>query len=201
MEFLELFFTFFKLGLFTFGGGYAMIPLLTEEVLAHGWMTQAEILNFIAVAESTPGPIAVNMATFIGATRGEVILSGFVGKFLGSFVATLGVVLPSFIIILVIVSLIQGLLQFGGVKAFLKGVRPVVIGLIISVGIQLVLSVLVGIENIYQTINFDFRALAIFGIISLVYIAFKKLKKITLSPILLIGISAILGILFYGFLG
>ena len=98
MEFLELFFTFFKLGLFTFGGGYAMIPLLTEEVLAHGWMTQAEILNFIAVAESTPGPIAVNMATFIGATRGEVILSGFVGKFLGSFVATLGVVLPSFII-------------------------------------------------------------------------------------------------------
>ena len=93
MKFLILFLTFFKLGIMTFGGGYAMIPLLTDEVLSQGWLTSDEILNFIAVSESTPGPIAINMATFIGASQ-----YGFIGALL----ATLGVVLPSFIIILII---------------------------------------------------------------------------------------------------
>ena len=90
---LDLFLTFLKIGAVSFGGGYAMIPLLTDEVLAHGWLTSSEILNFIAVSESTPGPVAINMATFIGASQ---------GGFLGALLATLGVVLPSFIIILII---------------------------------------------------------------------------------------------------
>ena len=91
MIYLQLFLTFLKIGAFTFGGGYAMIPLIRESVLGYGWLSEEQILNFIAIAESTPGPIAVNMATFVGASQAGI---------LGALVATLGVVLPSFIIIL-----------------------------------------------------------------------------------------------------
>ncbi len=198
LEILEIFLTFLKIGAVSFGGGYAMIPLLTDEVLSHGWMTYEELMNFIAVSESTPGPVAVNMATFIGAVRGGVALGGFWGKFLGSFFATLGVVLPSLIIILLIATIIKGLLQFGGVKGFLNGVRPVVIGLICATGIQLLLSVSMGIETVYQQIKFDRKALVIFALISASYFTFKHFKKKTLSPILLIVVSAVLGIVFYG---
>ena len=121
MIYLQLFLTFLKIGAFTFGGGYAMIPLIRESVLSYGWMSEEQILNFIAVAESTPGPIAVNMATFVGASQAGI---------LGALCATLGVVLPSFIIIVLIVALLNNLLQFAGVKAFLGGVRPAVVGLI-----------------------------------------------------------------------
>ena len=98
MIYLQLFLTFFEVGLFTFGGGYAMISLIREKALAFGWLSEEELLNMIAVSESTPGPIAVNMATFVGSAE---------GGFLGSLVATLGVVLPSFIIILLIFVIIE----------------------------------------------------------------------------------------------
>ena len=90
MIFLELFIEFFLIGLFTFGGGYAMIPLVKDLVIEKGWLTEEAFYNFLGVCESTPGPIAINMATYVGSTQGGV---------LGSIVATLGVVLPSFIII------------------------------------------------------------------------------------------------------
>ena len=93
MIYLELFLTFFMIGLFTFGGGYAMLPLIQEQVIGKGWMTSEQIVDFIAVSESTPGPFAVNRATFIGTQMGGV---------LGAVCATLGVVLPSFIIILIV---------------------------------------------------------------------------------------------------
>ena len=102
MILFELFFTFFKIGALTFGGGYAMIPFVREQVLLHGWLTEEELLNMIAVSESTPGPIAVNMATFVGSNEAGV---------LGSIAATLGVVLPSFIIILIIASLLKNFLH------------------------------------------------------------------------------------------
>ena len=98
---LKLFLTFFEIGLFTFGGGYAMISLIREKALSFGWLTEEELLNMIAVSESTPGPIAVNMATFVGSAQGGL---------LGSLAATLGVVLPSFIIILLISALIRSFL-------------------------------------------------------------------------------------------
>ena len=91
MILLKLFLTFLKIGAVSFGGGYGMIPLMREEVLLHSWIGEETFLNFIAVSESTPGPIAVNMATFIGSSQGGI---------LGAFVATLGVVLPAFLIIL-----------------------------------------------------------------------------------------------------
>ncbi len=198
LEILEVFLTFLKIGAVSFGGGYAMIPLLTDEVLAHGWMSYEQLMNFIAVAESTPGPVAINMATFIGATQGGAFLGGFFGKFLGAFFATLGVVLPSFIIILIIATLIKGLLQFGGVSGFLRGVRPVVIGLIVATGIQLTLSVIIGISSVYQSINFDWKALTIFATVAFGYYGLKIFKKKTVSPIILILFSAVLGVVFYG---
>ena len=100
MSFLWLFLTFFKIGAFTFGGGYAMLPFIQEEVLANGWMGSQEITDFIAVSESTPGPFAINMATFIGNSVGSQY--GVLGGIFGAFCATLGVVLPSFIIILIV---------------------------------------------------------------------------------------------------
>ncbi len=92
MIFLDLFWTFFKIGLFTFGGGYAMLPLIQAEVAAHGWLSTESLLNFVAVSESTPGPFAVNIATYIGSEMGGIP---------GAACATLGVALPSFIIILI----------------------------------------------------------------------------------------------------
>ena len=189
---LDLFVTFFKLGLFTFGGGYAMIPLLTDEVLSHGWLAQQEIMNFIAVAESTPGPIAINMATFIGSSQ---------AGFWGAVLATLGVVLPSFIIIILIASVVTGLMKYGGVKGFLSGVRPVVIGLILATGITMFITVILGLNHVGQKLEFDWKALVIFGIIAVTNFIYKKFKKKALSPILLILISAVLGIIFYGLIG
>ena len=112
-----LFLTFLKIGAFTFGGGYGMVSLVRETVISNGWLTESEFLNFIAVSESTPGPLAVNMATFIGSTQGGI---------LGSFLATLGVVLPSFIIILLIAAVLKNLMKYAGVNAVLGGVRPCV---------------------------------------------------------------------------
>ena len=188
---LDLFVTFFKLGLFTFGGGYAMIPIISDEVLAHGWLTEMEILNFIAVAESTPGPVAINMATFIGASQ---------GGFLGAILATLAVVLPAFIIILLVASLISGLLKYAGVEAFLKGVRPVVVSLIVGTGALMIVSSIIAVSKFGDTFAFDWRALVIFSIVAIIHIIYKKIKKKAISPILLILISAVLGVIFYGFL-
>ena len=188
---LQLFLVFFKLGLFTFGGGYAMIPLISDEVVNRGWATETEIMNLIAVSESTPGPIAINMATFIGASQGGL---------LGAVIATLGVVLPAFIIILLIASVIKGLLQFAGVKAFLSGVRPVVVGLIISTGIMLVVTVILGVSAIGDPVRFDYKALIIFLLVAGVSLGYKLWRKKGISVIALIIFSALLGMLFYGVL-
>lgn len=189
---LDLFFTFLKIGAVSFGGGYGMIPLLTEEVLAHGWMTGNELLNFIAVSESTPGPIAVNMATFIGYSQ---------YGFLGATLATLGVVLPAFLIILVIASVIKGLLHFAGVKAFLDGVRPVVVGLILATATTILLSVVLSLKSLESAVVFDWRALAIFAASALTSVLYKKIMKKSVSPIVLIIIAAVMGMLLYGLLG
>ncbi len=189
---LKLFLTFLKIGAVSFGGGYGMISLIREEVLSNGWATEEAFMNFIAVAESTPGPIAVNMATFIGSTTYEI-------GWLGGIVATLGVILPSFIIILLIASLLRGFLQYKGIKAVLQGIHPTVAGLITATGITMLLSVLLGISNIKSAIAFDYKSVIILGLILLVAFGYKKLTKKKISPILLIVISAVLGILFFSF--
>ena len=188
MILFELFFTFFKIGALTFGGGYAMIPFVREQVLAHGWLTEEELLNMIAVSESTPGPIAVNMATFVGSNEAGV---------LGSIAATLGVVLPSFIIILIVASLLKNFLKYKGVKAFLSGVRPCVVSLILGTAFTLLLSVLLGIGSGDFALNIDYQGIVILEIVIAISILYKKFKNKKPSPILMIAISACLGMIFY----
>lgn len=188
MIYLKLFLTFFEIGLFTFGGGYAMISLIREKALTLGWLTEEELLNMIAVSESTPGPIAVNMATFVGSTQGGL---------LGSLVATLGVVLPSFIIILLISALIRNFLKYKGVQAFLGGVRPCVIALILATAVTMLLSTLLGVTTVSDGFSIDIRGIVVLAILFVIALVFKKIKKKKPSPILMILISAGLGVLVY----
>ena len=190
MIYLTLFLTFLKIGAVSFGGGYGMISLVREEVLSHGWLTDTEFINFIAVAESTPGPIAVNMATFIGSSQGGI---------LGSLLATLGVILPSFIIILLIVAVFKNLLKLLGVKWALDGVKPVVVGLIVGTGLTMALSTVFGVKTVNGGFSFDYKSLIILAVIITCSILYKKFFKKKISPILLIVISAILGLILYSF--
>lgn len=180
---LQLFLEFFKIGLFTFGGGFAMIPLVKETVVNYGWMNIEDFTNFIGVCESTPGPVAINMATYVGSTQ---------AGFLGSVVATIGVVLPSFLIILLIASILKNFTNNKFFKGFLKGVKPVIVALIFSTGIILAAESF-GYETI-QNITIDLKSIICFVIIVAFYNIMLFCFKKKISSILLIGISAVLGI-------
>lgn len=189
MIYLKLFLTFLQIGTFSFGGGYGMISLIREKVVMHGWLTEEELLNMIAVAESTPGPIAVNIATFVGSTE---------GGFLGSVIATFGVVLPAFVIILIVAALMENLLKYAGVKAFLGGIRPCVVGLILATAITMFMSTVIGFGRIGDTLALDVKGIIVFAaLIAISTIAKLSFKK-TPSPIIMILISAVLGMVFYG---
>lgn len=188
MIYLELFLTFLQIGAVSFGGGYAMISLIREKVLLHGWLTEEELLNMIAVSESTPGPIAVNMATFVGSAQGGI---------LGSVLATLGVVLPSFVIILIIAALIRNFLKYRGVQAFLGGIRPCVIALILATAVTLFLSTLLDLQRIGDSVVPDIRGLIIFAVILSASLILKRIRGKKPSPILMILLSAGLGMLLY----
>lgn len=189
MIYLNLFYAFFKIGLFTFGGGYAMIPIVKDAVLQNAWASEEKFLDLLAVCESTPGPIAVNMATFIGSSKGGV---------LGAAAATLGVILPSFIIILIIAALINNLMKYAGVNAFLGGIRPCVVALILSAAVTLGAKTLLGFNAESKSFSPDIRGVAIFVLIAAVSLVFKKILKRKISPIILIVISAVSGIAIYG---
>jgi chromate transporter len=188
MIYLTLFLTFLEIGAVSFGGGYGMISLIREKALSFGWMTEEELLNVIAVAESTPGPIAVNMATFVGSRQGGV---------LGSLLATLGVILPSFIIILLVAALIRNFLKYSGVKAFLGGVRPCIVGLILSTAITMGISKLIGFAKVGDAIAPDLCGIIIFATLLVISLVWSKIKKKKPSPILMILISAGLGMILY----
>lgn len=190
MIYLQLFLTFLKVGTFAFGGGYAMLSLIGDSVLRYGWMTEEEFLNFIGVETVIPGPIAVNMATYIGYEQ---------GGFLGALLATIGVVLPSFIIILVIVSLIKNLLKYPPVKAFIASMRPALGGLILSVAATMALTAFFGINTV-KNINFtfDWRTPFILSAIILIPILWKRVKKTEFSSILLVAISGLMGVVLFG---
>lgn len=196
MIYLQLFWTFFKIGALTFGGGYAMIPLVQDAVVTNDWLTEEAFLNFIAVAESTPGPIAVNMATYIGSIQGRAYF-GLIGGLFGSIVATLGVVLPSFVIILMIVALIKNFVKYAPVQAVLRGIRPVALALILSTGLTLTLKTLFGITNLSSTIKFEWRGIAVFCTMAIIYLCYYFKKKKFISPIILIIISACMGMALY----
>ena len=183
--YLELFFEFFKIGLFTFGGGLAMIPLVKDVCISKGWLSLEMFTNFIGVCESTPGPIAINMATYVGSTVTS-------GNIFGSIVATLGVVLPSFIIILLIASLINGLTNNKYFKNFIKGVSPVVTGLILSTGLIIMIKAF-GYVSL-EKIEHNYISIICFALIVFIYFGYKQITKKKLSSISLIIISIFLGI-------
>lgn len=190
MIYLKLFLTFLEIGAFSFGGGYGMISLVREAVIENGWLSEGEFINFIAVSESTPGPLAVNMATFVGASQGGIP---------GALLATAGVVLPSFIIILIIAALIKNLLRYAGVKAFLSGVRPCVVALVLATAATMALSLFFSLKTLGEPVSADWRALLIFAVLAVFSFVLKLAKKKSPSPILMIVFSAGLGIVFYGF--
>ena len=189
MIYLSLFLSFLKIGTFTFGGGYAMIPIIRETVLANGWLTEAQLLNFIAVAESTPGPVAVNMATFVGSSQGGI---------LGAILATLGVILPSFVFILIIVALISNVLKYKGVNAFLMGVRPCVVAMIIATSLTIGLSTLFSITSISGGAKFDLCGILIFAVLFAIHFIYRAVTKKGPTPIMMILLSAGMGMLLYG---
>lgn len=183
MIFLKLFFTFFKIGLFTIGGGYAMLPLIQAEVLANNWLSEELIVNFIAVSESTPGPFAINIATYVG---GHVAGEGLVVSLLGSACATLGVVMPSFIIIMIVAKCFEKFKESKFVKGIMTGLKPAVIGLIAAAVISIGQTALFA-----NGLVFDYGficSLAIFIVSA--FLIFKK----KMHPIAVIIISAVLGI-------
>ncbi|MBQ3541630.1 MAG: chromate transporter [Oscillospiraceae bacterium] len=186
MIFLELFWTFFKIGAFTFGGGYAMLPLIQAEVTAKGWIGEESIVNFVAVSESTPGPFAINMATYVGSEMGGV---------LGAVCATLGVVLPSFVIILIVAQCFQRFKSSRVIRGCMSGLKPAVIGLIASAVISISTTVFIPNGFAWEIFS-QIRTYIFLGIAALALVlAFKKLH-----PIAIICISAVLGIA-AGYLG
>lgn len=171
--YLKLFLTFFKIGLFSFGGGYAMLPLIKEEVVVKNlWLSLGEFTDIIAISQVTPGPIAINSATYIGYTATNSVW--------GSALATLGVSLPSFIIMTLISMFFVKFKENKYVEYAFKGIRPTVIGLIAAAALLL----------INKSIFIDYKSIILFlG----VFIA--SLKKV--DPILLIVIVGILGVILY----
>lgn len=170
MIYLELFWTFFLIGAFTFGGGYAMLPLVQAEVAKKGWIPAQDLVDFVAVSESTPGPFAVNMATYVGSEM---------GGFLGAACATMGVVLPSFVIILIVARCFEAFRNSRVVKGCMSGLKPAVIGMIgtavLSIGKTVFLS-----SGLWISIG-------IFAVMAV--LAFKKVH-----PIVIICLSAAAGI-------
>lgn len=190
MILLDLFLTFLLIGAVSFGGGYGMISLVREQVLAHGWLTESEFLDMIAVSESTPGPLAINMATFIGSSQ---------AGFPGALVATLGVVLPAFLIILLIAAVLKNLLRYRGVEAFLSGVRPTVVGLILGTAVVLGLATLFSLGSLRDTsgVTHDAGAFLILFCLLALDAASRTWRGRAIAPILLILLSAVLGMLVY----
>lgn len=174
MIYLELFFIFFKIGAFTFGGGYAMLPLIQQEVLSHGWMDMAQLVNFVAVSESTPGPLAVNLSTYIGAETGGL---------LGSLCATVGVVLPSFVIIWIVAKFYMAFQENKIVKGCMNGLRPTVVGMIAASLVSVTGAAFPLTASLAQWVV----ALVLLGAILVAH--WKKVH-----PILLIACSAGIGI-------
>lgn len=186
MIYLELFFTFLMIGAFTFGGGYAMLPLIQEEVAAKGWIDSAALVDFVAISESTPGPFAINMATYVGSE---------VGGFWGAVLATLGVVIPSFVVILIVAKCYDKFRQSKVVKGCMSGLKPAVVGLIggavVSVGITVFFPD--GWTTAVFTQLSTYLAMGITAV--MMVLSFKKVH-----PILIICLSAVLGIAF-GYMG
>ena len=191
MMLLDLFAVFFRIGLFTFGGGYAMLPLIRQETLSRGWLDARTLIRFIGICESTPGPIAVNMATFVGSAQAGLA---------GAACATLGVVLPALLVMLLIAAALRGFRENALVRAAMTGIRPVVAGMILATGLWTALRCMLLLEGeVGWTVSVDWRQIAIALALCGGTLFWRRRLKRAFSPILLILFSAVCGIALYGF--
>ena len=184
MIYLDLFLGFLKVGLFAFGGAYGAIPLIRDVVLSYGWLSDEALSYMIAVSESTPGPIMVNLATYVGCAE---------AGFLGALVATLAVVLPSFIIILLITALLKNAFKNKYVQAVLRGLKPSVIGIVLAMGVYML------VKNclMEDTFKMNLRSIVITAVLGIVAVLYKYFSKKKMTPIIMIVISSLLGMLVY----
>ena len=186
MIYLELFFGFLKVGCFAFGGAYGAIPLIRDVVLKHGWIEEELLTYMIAVSESTPGPIMVNLATYIGNTKAGV---------LGAFIATLAVVLPSFFIILLITAILKNALKNKYVQAVLRGVKPCVIGIVLATGVYMIIRNCLLVE---PKTSICVPAVIITVLLAAISRGYKYYMEKRISPVMLLLIAAIAGMIVYG---
>ena len=184
MIYLDLFLGFLKVGLFAFGGAYGAIPLIRDMVLSYGWLSDEALSYMIAVSESTPGPIMVNLATYVGSTE---------AGFLGALVATLAVVLPSFMIILLITALLKNAFKNKYVQAVLRGLKPSVIGIVLAMGVYML------VKNclMEDTFKMNLRSIVITAVLGIVAVLYKYFSKKKMTPIIMIVISSLLGMFVY----
>ena len=186
MIYLDLFLGFLRVGCFSFGGAYGALPLIRDVALSYGWLDDETLAYMIAVSESTPGPIMVNLATYVGSSQAGLG---------GAVLATLAVVLPSFLVILLAAAVLKNLLENRYVKAVLGGLKPCVIGIILATGVYM--TVHNGISGMGKP-GLDLRPAAITAILAAVMWGAKPVLKRKVSPLALIAVSACLGILVYG---
>ena len=185
MIYLDLLLGFLKVGCFSFGGAYGAIPLIRDVVQSYGWLSDEMLTYMIAVSESTPGPIMVNMATYIGSSQ---------AGFLGAVIATFAVVFPSFCIILMITALLKTIWKNKYFQAILRGLKPCVIGIVLATGIHMVLTNCFGTNS---STHVNMQAITIALLLIAFKIGYQRIAQKKLSPIMLIAMSAVAGIAIY----
>ena len=195
MLYLQLFWEFFKTGLFAIGGGMATVPFLQDIATKTGWYTAGQLADMIAVSESTPGPMGVNMATYVGFTVGSDTM-GIGGGILGALIATIGLVMPSVICILIIAYFLDKFRTSKLVDNTLYGLRPASVALISAAGVEIMLYALFQMSNIYDigSLVLNWKSIALFLLVFVCSRYVPKLKK--LHPVVFIAASAVIGIVF-----
>ena len=183
MIYLELLIGFLKVGLFSFGGAYAAIPLIREVVLSYGWVTEEMLTDMIAVSESTPGPIMVNLATYVGSVKGGVP---------GAVVATAAVILPAFWIVVALTLLFAKMVRNSTFQAVLGSLKSCVAGIMLATGVDMIWTNCAGGESA------DLSAILLARLLGAVWFGSKKIFRKGVSPILLICLAGIAGVLAYG---
>lgn len=185
MILLELFWGFLKVGMFAFGGAYGAIPLIRDVVLSAGWLTDDTLTYMIGVSESTPGPIMVNLATYVGSSQAGLP---------GALLATLAVVLPSFVVILLLTALLKNSLKNKYVQAVLRGLKPCMIGIILATGVYMIARNCLPADSLSLP---DIRTVLVTAFLLLLFYGSRTVLKKRISPILLILIAAGTGVLMF----
>lgn len=194
MMYLQLFWEFFKTGLFAIGGGMATIPFLYDLSDKTGWFSHTDLANMIAVGESTPGPIGVNMATYVGFVTGMQD-AGLLTAILGAVIATVGLVTPSVIVILIVAAILKSFRNNKFVNSAFYGLRPASTGLIAAAGVSVVFSTMITIGGVTEHVfGINWKGLVLAVLLWVLTNVVKQTKK--WHPIVFIGFSALVGIIF-----